>query len=175
MKVQKFIEFPKAHPYFPESLLSSVEKEASELLRTDSSRARALIEKVNLSQTYYDLVAILKHGARPDKAHLDELDKGFMSRNSRVYASKVEGRQGYFDDPDSRWFGMSRAVARDIVLDEILADKDTGFARIPSPKLGALAAESDVYSVWEISIGLICAVALGYGVHRITSQSTNPQ
>ena len=34
VKVQKFIEFPKAHPYFP-SLLSSVEKKASELLRTD--------------------------------------------------------------------------------------------------------------------------------------------
>ena len=94
-----------------------------------------------------------------------------MSRNSRVYASKVEGRQGYFDDPDSRWFGMSRAEARDIVLDEILADKDVGFARTPNPKLGALAAESGGYSAWGISIGLACAVALGFGVDRLLDKA----
>ena len=175
MSIKTFKGFPEAYPHYPEKDLPSLKTKARILLKTDKRAARALNQKIGHSRTYYDLAAIQAHGGSPDKANLDRLNKGFMSQNSTVYQNKGEGsRRGYFTDPDSRWFDMTRPEAREIVLDEILSSKDEGLGNIPNTPQDTVSAQKGGIPSWLVPVGgLLVAVGVGYGIHRFTSQDTN--
>jgi len=176
MSIQKFKDFPEAYPHYPEKDLPSLKAKSRILLKTNTRAARALNQKIGHSRTYYDLAAIHEHGGSPDREHLDRLNKGFMSQNSTVYQNKGEGnRRGYFTDPDSRWFGLTRPEAREMILDEILSSKDEGLGNIPTTPSDAASAQGNGMSKWLLPAGgLLVAVGLGYGIHRLmASQDTN--
>jgi hypothetical protein len=171
--ITRFRGFPDAYPHFPESQLAAKRAEARALLSAaDFGGARDLNEKIGHSRDYYDLSAIAARGLTPSSKSLQRLRKGFMSRNTDRYRDKGDGaRRGYFDDPDSRWFGMTRAEAREIVLDEIYANREAGEAETPMPSEDASAASTESASGWAgIVVPVVLAIAVGYGVHALTSR-----
>ena len=169
----RFQRFPDAYPHFPESQLEAKRAEARAFLdANDTEKAREINRKVGNSQDYYDLSALKSRGLTPSSKSLQRLREGFMSRNTDRYRDKGDGaRRGYFDDPDSRWFGMTRAEAREIVLDEIYANRESGEAETPIPSEDASVASTESASGWtSIVVPVVLAIAVGYGVHALTSR-----
>ena len=173
-----FLGFPDAYPHFPEPVLRAKRAEARRALADGQvGRARELNMKLTASQVYYDLLALQSRGLAADEKSLRRLKKGFMSENTERYRQKGEGaRRGLFEDPDSRWYNMTRAVARDIILDEIYASRDEGVAETPVPQGDTTSAEQSAIPSWLLPTGgLLLALGLGYGVHKLTSRDTSPR
>lgn len=173
--VTKFPGFPKAYPHFPEPTLQAKRAEAR---RAPSIRStRELNAKIEASQDYYDLLALQSRGVVTNAKTLSRLQKGFMSENTERYRQKPLGTRGrLFEDPDSRWYNMTRAEARDIILDEIFASRDEGVAETPVPQRDTVSAKQSAIPSWLLPTGgLLLALGLGYGVHKLTSRDTSPR
>jgi hypothetical protein len=177
MNVLTFSEFPNAKPYYAESALRGLRATAKAYLSRPGgmSKARDLNKKINHSRDYYDLVALKSRSISPTLQNLNKLRNGYIHQNTDLYKNKPEGlKNGMFDDPDSRWFQLSRSEARDIILDEIFTAHTEGSAEIPTPSNVAPAETADSLPGIALTIGTVAAsVGLGYALHRSTLRDTN--
>ena len=167
MSVQKFPDFPRAFPHFKEENLPAKRAEA---LKLTLAARRPINRKIVQSQQYYDLSALKDRSISSTKANYQKLIRGFMSLNFDKYRNKGDGsRKGQFEDKDSRWFGMSRPVARNIILDELFFSGHPESAEVPKPEESASAAEESVLPGWVLPVaGISAALGLAYIVHSKT-------
>lgn len=167
MSVQKFTDFPRAFPHFKEENLPAKRAEARKL---KLAARRSLNQKVVESQQYYDLSALKDRSLSPTKANYKKLIRGFMLLNFDKYRNKGDGsRKGQFEDKDSRWFGMSRPVVRNIILDEAFFSGHSELAEVPKPEETASVAEESVLPGWVLPVaGISAALGLAYVVHSNT-------
>ena len=177
--IKVFKGFPDAYPHFPEDQIPSKRALALEHLnRGDFASARSLNGKIADSLEFYDLEAMAKFGVPINAKSLGRLRAGFIEQNIAPYKNKGDGaRRGYFDDPDSRWFGMTRPEAREIILMELFTRRDEGSAAVPTPTDStASAAQTGGIPDWLYPVGgLVLALGIGYGLHKVTSRGTSPR
>lgn len=177
--IKVFKGFPAAYPHFPENQISAKRSLAREFSSNKNfAEAKSLNRKIAAALDYYDLTAISKFDLPANAESLKRLREGFMTQNILPYTEKREGaRRGYFDDPDSRWFGMTRPEAREIIIMELFAREDEGSAEVPTPKDRATSAtQLDGVPDWVYPVGgLVLALGIGYGLHKVTSRGTNPR
>ena len=72
---------------------------------------------------------------------------------------------------------MSRPEARDVILTEIFVHRDSGQGSTPTPTdVDASAATTGGLPSWVVPTGgLVLALGIGYGLHKITSRDTSPR
>lgn len=167
MSVQKFKDFPRAFPHFKEEDLPAKRAEARKL---KLASRRSLNRKIVESQQYYDLSALKDRSISPTKDNYKKLIRGFISLNFDKYRNKGDGsRKSQFEDKDSRWFGMSRPVVRNIILDEAFFSGHSELAEVPKPEEKASVAEESAFPSWFLPVaGISTALGLAYIVHSKT-------
>jgi hypothetical protein len=176
--VIQFREFPEAYPHYAEDRLDAQRKIAKELLQSSKRQAgRAINRKIEDSLLYFDLAALKSRGVSPSKANLRSLRSGFFDLNTQIYKEKGEGsRGGIHTDTDSRFFGMSRAEAREILMDELFPERSaTEGAEVPTDDTGsggASVASEGLSPIFAIGAVLVTA-GLGYGVYYLATRE-NP-
>lgn len=173
-----FPEFPEAHPHFKESELRAQRTYADILAKRGKlTELRDLNKKITDSQTYYDLTSLVSRGISPTKANYDKLIDGFTTLNTSAYNSKGSGLKGsQFDDPDSRWYGISRSVARDMIIDEIFQRARNEDSKVPQTDADRAksAEDDDTTLTWLIPLGVLTlSIGIGIMIHRATSPSAN--
>ena len=170
----KFSDFPDAFPYFKEEEIPAKEAQAEALLKQAGNllarkKMQVLNRKVRQSRTYYDLVAMSERGIKPTQNNLDRLRRGYMALNTKVYREKPDEQQrGFFEDKDSRWFGMTRPTARSIVLDELFPLGDRSSAEVPKPEDLAVVAQEGLPSWVAPTVGITLALGVAYVIHSRT-------
>lgn len=171
MAIMKFSEFPEAYPHFKEEEIPLKMAQARALLKDKSKIAevRNINRKALQSRTYFDLVAMRDRGIPTTPKNLGRLTRGFMVFNNKVYREKSEGQQlGFFEDKDSRWFGMTRPTARSIILDEAFPLRHQAPAEVPKPEEMATVAQEGLPN-WVLPTGgIVLALGLAYVIHSQT-------
>jgi len=168
--VRKFKSFPNAYPHIREDRIPAAE---NSLMKLEGSDQEKLASKIRDSILYYDLMALVSRGYAADQKSLGRLRRGLVTKNTDTFRRKdpSEGK-GMFRDPESRWYRMSRADARNIVMDEIFPQMVEGSAATPTPTPSSSttdAAESTTIKVVRPLAGIAIAVGLGYAVSTLFS------
>jgi hypothetical protein len=176
--VIKFREFPEAYPHYAEDRLDAQRTIAKTLLQSSKRQAgRAINQKIGDSVLYFDLAALKSRGVSPSKANLRSLRSGFFGLNTQVYKEKGEGsRGGVHTDTDSRFFGMSRKEAREILMDELFpARNSTDGVETPTDDAGSGGANVASEGLSPISVigAVLFTAGLGYGVYYLATRE-NP-
>lgn len=175
MAIVKFTAFPKAYPHFREDDLISKLRESRVPPKTpqEAKRRFLLREKVKNSEIYYDLLAFRARGIPTTVLSYERFLNGFTTLNTDSFRDSKS--QNFFGDMESRWFGMSRKQAREIILDEAFLSREEGVASIPTPQEGESSAAQGGGAQGLLIFGgiLVLAVGVGYGAYALTLRDAN--